>query len=377
MYINKLAKRLHGIVFLAGFLPIALTAQINYQRASSGGSFFQNDYTPRAEKFSAAGDTIRSIPAPDTNIMGIEWIRDTLYVLRQAPTSAEYANLYKLDPADGSVLSQFSLPFTGYVLGLTFDGSNLWIVKWSPDQIVYKITTSGSFVFSFLAPSTDPRGMAWDGQYLWLGDAPSQVLYQVDTLGAVMNTVSMSGTIDWSMGMVWVPEHTAGHLWVNEDVYDDINQLDVSGANAILIQDFSHPATLPEGICHDGEHLWVADYHVPRLWQIDDGIEEGIEEAISISPRRFSLLQNYPNPFNHSTSIRYILPYDVFVELTIYNIHGQLVRTLVRAKELAGDHVVKWYGNDGAGRSVANGVYIYQLKMSNGVQETKKLIFSK
>lgn len=377
MCLSKWFKRLCGIMFLTVFLPATLVAQIDLERARSGGSPLQNNSKPCPEEFLAAGDTIRSIPTPDSNIMGIEWVRDTLYIIRQAINYTQYANLYKLDPADGSVLSQFNLPFTGYVLGLTFDGSNLWIVKWFPDYVVYKITTSGSLVSFFTAPSNNPRGIAWDGEYLWIGDAQSRVLYQVDTLGTTIRTVSMSGVINWSMGMVWVPEHTDGHLWVNDHDNDDINQLDVSGINAILVQDFPHPATYPEGICHDGEHLWVADYSEPRLWQIDDGIAEGVEEAVSISPRRSPLLQSYPNPFDLLTSIRYTLLHDAYVELTIYNIQGQLVRTLVKGIEQAGDHIVKWRGIDDAGKSVASGVYVCQLRMSSRVQETKKLILLK
>lgn len=91
-------------------------------------------------------------------------------------------------------------------------------------------------------------------------------------------------------------------------------------------------------------------------------------------PSAFALHQNYPNPFNPNTSIRYELPADRKVELTIYNLLGQKVRTLVRGPQPAGEHTVEWNGKNDIGNSVASGVYIYRIETGEFVQARKMVL---
>ena len=85
-------------------------------------------------------------------------------------------------------------------------------------------------------------------------------------------------------------------------------------------------------------------------------------------PPVFQLFQNYPNPFNSSTVIWYDLP-DVGyqpaeVEITIYNLLGKVVRTLVKRRQYPGEHKVRWDGKDDYRKEVASGIYFYRLKVS-------------
>jgi hypothetical protein len=85
-------------------------------------------------------------------------------------------------------------------------------------------------------------------------------------------------------------------------------------------------------------------------------------------PPMYQLSQNYPNPFNSETVIWYYLP-DVGyqpaeVEVTIYNLLGKLVRTLVKTRQYPGEHKVTWDGKDDLGKEVASGIYFYRLKVS-------------
>ena len=89
-------------------------------------------------------------------------------------------------------------------------------------------------------------------------------------------------------------------------------------------------------------------------------------------PKAFSLSQNYPNPFNPETVIRYTLPEDCQVELTIYNILGQKVKTLVHEYQRAGYKTVRWDSRDDEGDEVASGVYLYRIE-ANGYVEVKKM----
>jgi len=79
-------------------------------------------------------------------------------------------------------------------------------------------------------------------------------------------------------------------------------------------------------------------------------------------PRQVALEQNYPNPFNPETTIRYALPAETRVTVTIHTATGQRIRTLVDGEQAAGYHRLVWDGRDAAGRAVASGVYLCRLE---------------
>ncbi len=90
--------------------------------------------------------------------------------------------------------------------------------------------------------------------------------------------------------------------------------------------------------------------------------------------RSYGLGQNYPNPFNPWTTISYQLPERVFVSLKVYNVLGELVRTLQEGKRPAGRHTVQWDGEDNSGRFVASGVYFYRITAGNFSKTGKMLL---
>ena len=92
--------------------------------------------------------------------------------------------------------------------------------------------------------------------------------------------------------------------------------------------------------------------------------------------RTDKLYDAYPNPFNPSTTIRIELQKTENVQLTIYNVVGQKVTTLFSGNLPSGSKLFKWNGKDFNGRSVASGLYFYQLRTKSTVQ-TKSLIFLK
>ncbi|MDH4223070.1 MAG: T9SS type A sorting domain-containing protein, partial [candidate division Zixibacteria bacterium] len=114
----------------------------------------------------------------------------------------------------------------------------------------------------------------------------------------------------------------------------------------------------------------------------DFGEPLGVEEApVATLPERFTLKQNYPNPFNPSTTIQYRvrgLEFGGFLHttLSVYNILGQKVRTLVDEERLPGEYKVIWDGRDERGNEVSSGIYFYQLKTKDHT-ETKKMVLLK
>lgn len=95
-----------------------------------------------------------------------------------------------------------------------------------------------------------------------------------------------------------------------------------------------------------------------------------------ISVSDFKIYQNFPNPFNPSTTISFDIPTSSYVQLVIYNMLGQKVRTLVNQKLQHGSHSATWDGMTDTGLQVPSGVYLYKLKSDN-FSDTKKMILMK
>ena len=100
-----------------------------------------------------------------------------------------------------------------------------------------------------------------------------------------------------------------------------------------------------------------------------------LEKPIAL-PTEFNLAQNYPNPFNPETTIKYALPKSVDVEITIYNILGQKVKTLLNEPQKAGFKKAEWDGTNDYGLKVGSGVYICRLRAGDFVDQMK-MVFLK
>ena len=115
------------------------------------------------------------------------------------------------------------------------------------------------------------------------------------------------------------------------------------------------------------------------LWEIvlpQATAETAVAEAIDVVPAEFALAQNFPNPFNASTTITFQLGLPSQVELAIYSISGQRVRTLISDSLPAGHHRLQWDGHNERGEPVASGAYLYQLSASDFVA-TRQLLLLK
>ncbi len=126
-----------------------------------------------------------------------------------------------------------------------------------------------------------------------------------------------------------------------------------------------------------------ADLGIIYGWGVRTSPATGVREPEG-TPGDFALLQNYPNPFNPSTSIRYSLPGPGTATLTVFNLLGEEIRTLVNDVQPAGAHTVLWDGRNNAGEAVATGVYFYSLRArlegagaAQEFRQTRKMLFLK
>jgi hypothetical protein len=93
-------------------------------------------------------------------------------------------------------------------------------------------------------------------------------------------------------------------------------------------------------------------------------------------PTNMMLEQNYPNPFNPETQISYQLATGGYISLTIHDLLGREIKTLVSEDQPSGNYSVSWDGRDESGNIVPSGIYLYSLKAGNFI-ESKKMILMK
>ena len=127
----------------------------------------------------------------------------------------------------------------------------------------------------------------------------------------------------------------------------------------------------------DNARFEIADGLVFDPSQLQNpAVVAGVLELQS-TPREFALHQNFPNPFNPDTTIKYDLAESADVTLQIYNVLGQVVRTLVASEaQNAGRYQIRWSGMDDRGVSVSSGIYFYRISAGE-FQNVRKLMLLK
>jgi hypothetical protein len=106
-----------------------------------------------------------------------------------------------------------------------------------------------------------------------------------------------------------------------------------------------------------------------------NGQQLELSSAIN-SPEKFRLNQNYPNPFNPITSLRYDLPEGGLVNITIYDMMGRIVKTLVNSSQTAGYKSIIWNATNNRNEPVSAGLYLYSIQAGE-FRQTKKMVLLK
>ena len=150
-----------------------------------------------------------------------------------------------------------------------------------------------------------------------------------------------------------------------------------------------------------GDAVIPGDHSSSLLWQrINDGsmppsgnlssseinliaswIDEGALEFLEINntnflPKKYKLYQNYPNPFNPSTTLKFDIPRDELVNVSVYDVRGVNVKTLINGFQTAGSLSLFWDATDNGGQQVSAGLYFYIIKTSD-FRDTKKMVLLK
>ena len=168
-----------------------------------------------------------------------------------------------------------------------------------------------------------------------------------------------------------------GHIWFYAMVADECHAISWGAiANTSIISDTivefrAYPEALncqnqPE-YCIDGDTL---TFEVPIVVQVISA------EPEPFTPEEFSLRQNYPNPFNPVTTLRYDLPENGHVTITIYDMLGREVKTLINQTQDAGYRSIIWNATNDYDKPVSAGIYLYQIQAGEYIS-TKKMVLLK
>lgn len=121
----------------------------------------------------------------------------------------------------------------------------------------------------------------------------------------------------------------------------------------------------------------VSPYSPVGVFTTTSSFSVGIEDdIIGELPATFELGQNYPNPFNPTTTIEFRMSESANVTLNVYNVLGQVVKTLVNGTMPSGVHHVTWDARDESGSPVSSGLYLYRME-TTGYSASKTLVLMK
>jgi len=138
-------------------------------------------------------------------------------------------------------------------------------------------------------------------------------------------------------------------------------------SNSLLWEKINNGQMPPNG------QLSSSNIDLIASWIDEGALEELNTKNDKASPERFTLHQNYPNPFNPVTNLDYDLPEDAMVNITVFDMMGKVVRTLVNDQQSAGYKTLQWNATSNSGQPISAGLYIYTIRAGE-FSKTRKMI---
>ncbi|MCH7676225.1 T9SS type A sorting domain-containing protein [candidate division KSB1 bacterium] len=234
--------------------------------------------------------------------------------------------------------------------------------SWASDAVLVKIGSEREVT---------PNGLSTAWGFIYHSVALDSVLKFIVVSGAVLDT----GAVDYGVpSLDALPENFCSSTDAVAIAQQASENFRAQYPDAYI------NAELSRGISEDPEKaVWRIGYYTNEqnfeifIESTTCALLTGIENKPGIV-EKFTLQQNYPNPFNPTTEITYHLPATTQVELTIFNLLGQKIRTIVNEIQAAGSYRLSWNATDENGKQVPSGVYIYLLKSGEFKQSRKMLL---
>lgn len=369
------------------------------------GSFITSGYeTPPSSSYllkrDAAGDTLWSIPYQGFTIESMQETDDGNLILGG---SNDYPAIRKITPEGETIWTQDFLMgpegTTGdhsgsvYSITQTLDngsaviGSVIGMEVWYYDFFLLKISSYGDSLWSISIPEI----LGWGGNRAFCinKDLEDNLIYNYAKEPQNLSVISKYSSLGDSL---WTVEFDNDEFIYSLLESEDNNYI-LYGQTIIKMtsdKDIIWERELPGNFGGDSGRDFSDGERSIKL--IDDGyicvrIIDGIIGLVKMNSEGFVVaaeeniipkskyeLHCFPNPFNPSTTISYSIPAATKVELSIYNVKGQKVNTLVFKHQETGEYTAQWDGIDANCKPVTSGVYLFSLKSDNQVVSTKALL---
>ncbi len=271
-----------------------------------------------------------------------------------------------------------NLPFTFKYYGIDYDQISICSNGW----IGFGAISSHAYSNTSMPSSSEPNNIVaplWDDMNPTYSGSGKIYYYYDSTFHRVI--------VEWD---------GVSHFYSSDKetfevvLYDPAYNPTITGDGEILIQYKTAPSqddftigmensdgTIGLTYCYDNAYNEYASY-VRAEFAIkittDTPVYVGIEEnPVTLGPATYKLIGNFPNPFRGHTVIRFAIPKESNVNLSIYDISGRKVATLMSGKVKRGYYSVIWNGRDERGRKVKSGIYFYVLK-ANKFRKSRKMI---
>ena len=236
---------------------------------------------------------------------------------------------------------------------------------------------NGDFTLSDGSPCIDAGTADIDG------DGEEDI---TDYIGSSPDMGAYETTIDAPTGFTIYPVETYVVLTWDSVTDDDFEYFILERSTNIEFTEDINSEALITNYFEDDDLEYDTEYFY-RLYYVSGGDNSEYSDILSVTldwmsvegdqlPKTYALHQNYPNPFNPITTLRYGLPEDAMVNITIYDMMGRVVSNLVNNKKYGGYKSVKWNATNNQGEPVTAGVYLYKIQAGDFV-DTRKMILLK
>jgi len=258
-----------------------------------------------------------------------------------------------IDPPAGPTLT-LTAPNGGEVWGIGEVRNITWTSTGGITDVFIKCSSDGGSTWWDIIGST-PN----DGSYAWTVDGPvsDQCLVRVRELGAPL-------VYDTSDAIF--------------SIYQPVTWLAATPLSGGVPGGGSEPVLLE----FDATGLSDGDYYANLLIDSNGGSRVTVPVTLHVQasgvvspwPDAMVLYGNYPNPFNPTTKLAFALPAKQRVRVNVYDVGGRLVKTVTDRVFDGGRNEVVWDGKNGAGQTVASGVYIYRIEAGDETRSAKMVV---
>ncbi|MCB2230163.1 T9SS type A sorting domain-containing protein [bacterium] len=237
--------------------------------------------------------------------------------------------------------------------------------------------------------SPTPTNMAvdYDDSVAWITNELARDVGRLDLrTGMYDDVVHLPGALPYELGLtlfplttltyniVFEPDHRLAYVYDQQWQFVQTAQIPVTGSLLHFSEFRNIPGTDRVVFAYASEVEAPVGTALVYVDQISFDIVTDVIDSPPARPVSMELAQNYPNPFNPTTSIRYALSVAADARLTVSNVLGQHVRTVVDCRQGAGSYEVEWDGRDDRGRVVGSGVYFYRLEVGDRSLSRKMLL---